>query len=135
MKNSRYKGFTLLELLIAMAILAVAMGALLQASAQHTVNTVSLRDRAISQWVAANKLTELQLQKELEPVGKREGDVQMANSTWYWRTKVEKVSDKNLRRVEVSVRKKAGSDGSLYTLPGFLASSDVYGGSKQAESQ
>ncbi len=133
MNSTRSQGFTLIELLIAMAILAVAMGALLQTSAQHAVNTVSLRDRAIAQWVASNKLTELQIQNEWEPIGKREGDVEMASSTWYWRTTVEKVTDKNLRRVEVSVRKNEESNGALYTLPGFLASSGVYGSDSKVQ--
>jgi len=128
-------GFTLIELLVAMAILAISMGALLQTSAQQAVNTASLRERAIAQWVAANKLVELQIQKQWEPIGKKEGDMQMANSTWYWRTKVEKVSDKNLRRVEVAVRKDEQSSGFLYTLPGFLASPDVYESSSQASEQ
>ncbi len=128
-------GFTLIELLIAMAILAVAMGALLQTSAQHAVNSVNLRDRAIAQWVAANKLVELQIQKNWEPIGKREGEAEMANSVWYWRTEVEKVSDKHLRRVEINVRKQEDTKSSLYTLPGFLASSDVYAPTNADDSQ
>lgn len=120
------RGFTLIEMLVAMAILAVAMGALLQTAAQNAVNTTSLRDRTLAQWVAANKLAELQINKTWEEVGKRNGEMQMANNTWYWQTDVQQVNDKDLRRVEISVRKSPDSESSLYTLPGFLASPSVF---------
>lgn len=122
----RSKGFTLIEMLIAMAILAIAMGALLQTAAQHAFNSVGLRDRTIAQWVAANKLAEYQLKKSWPDVGKTTGEAEMAETIWYWQADVQKVNDKDLRRIEVSVRKNEDAPNSLYTLPGFLASPSLY---------
>lgn len=130
MKRAHQRGFTLIEILVAMAILAIAMGALLQSAAQTASNTASLRDRTLAQWVAANKLTELQLQKTWSPIGKTQGEMSMANSKWYWQVEVLKVNDDDLRRVEISVRKTESSKSSLYTLPGFIASSNVYANGK-----
>ena len=126
MRRLHQRGFTLIEILIAMAILAIAMGALLQSAAQNASNTASLRDRTLAQWVAANKLAELQTQKTWSPIGKTKGEMAMANSTWYWQVEVLKVNDDDLRRVEISVRKIESSKSSLYTLPGFISSSNVY---------
>lgn len=126
MKRMNHRGFTLIEILIAMAILAIAMGALLQSAAQNASNTASLRDRTLAQWVAANKLAELQTQKTWSPIGKTKGEMSMANAKWYWQVEVLKVNDDDLRRVEISVRKTESSKSSLYTLPGFISSANVY---------
>ncbi|HBR98408.1 MAG TPA: type II secretion system protein GspI [Gammaproteobacteria bacterium] len=133
--HRRSRGFTLIEILIAMAILAIAMGALIKSAAQHASNTVGLRDRTIAQWVAANKLAELQTLDSWPKLGKDEGDVDMANARWYWRTEVLRVNDKHLRRVEISVRKEEDATTSLYTLPGFLASPSVYADGKAEAEQ
>lgn len=129
----RERGFTLIEILIAMAILAIAMGALLQSAARNAANTASLRDRTIAQWVAANKLAELQAMNAWLPIGKKKGEVEMAGATWYWQTDVLKVNDEDLRRVEVSVRKNENSSSSLFTLPGFLASSKVFSSGESSD--
>lgn len=134
MRLRRQRGFTLIEILIAMAILAVAMGALLQSAAQNAYNTAGLRDRTLAQWVAANKLAELQTQKTWSPIGKTKGEMTMANSQWFWQVEVLKVNDDDLRRVEISVRKTESSKSSLYTLPGFISSSNVYSNGNSSES-
>ncbi len=130
---ARIKGFTLIELLIAMAILAIAMGALIQTASYQAVNASNLRDRTIAQWVAANKLAELQTTKTWEKVGKRRGESEMANAVWYWETEVLKVNDEDLRRVEISVRKTADSKNLLYKLPGFLSSPNVFSSGNEEE--
>jgi general secretion pathway protein I len=101
------------------------MGALLQTSAQNASNTSALRDRAIAQWVAANKLAEVQLQKNWPSIGKKTGQSEMASTPWYWQTEVSKVNDKDLRRIVVRVKKTQNAESYLYSLPGFLASPNV----------
>lgn len=133
MKSQQQRGFTLIEILIAMAILAIAMGALMQTAAQNASNTSGLRDRTLAQWVAANKLAELQTQKTWSPLGKTKGEMTMANSQWFWQVEVLKVHDDDLRRVEISVRKTESSKSSLYTLPGFISSSNVYANGRNSE--
>ncbi len=135
MKRKQQCGFTLIEILIAMAILAIAMGALLQSAAQNASNAAGLRDRTLAQWVAANKLAELQTQKTWSPIGKTKGEMSMANAIWFWQVDVLKVNDDDLRRVEISVRKTESSKSALYTLPGFISSSNVYANARSAEQE
>ena len=54
--NTRQKGFTLLETLVALAILAIAMGAIMRTSGAVIHHTDELRLRLISDWVAQNRL-------------------------------------------------------------------------------
>ena len=133
--QARYKGFTLIEMLIAMAILAIAMGALLQTAAQHAFSSNALRDRTIAQWVAANKLAEFQVAESWPDVGKSRGEAEMADTVWYWQAEILKVNDEFLRRIEISVRKQEDDPNSLYTLPGFLASPAVYAGDNESDEQ
>lgn len=52
------RGFTLLEILVALVVLAVALGALIKAGSEHARNTAYLQDRALAGWVAANVLAD-----------------------------------------------------------------------------
>lgn len=122
----RAQGFTLIEVLVAMAILALSMFALMQTAASQSRNITTLRDRAIAEWVAANKLAELQALRTWGSTEKKTGETTMANVTWHWQAEFFEVNDDDLRRVEISVRRNPDSNNPLYRLPGFLASPKVF---------
>ena len=126
------RGFTLIKVLVAMAILAMSMFALMQTAASQSRNITTLRDRAIAEWVAANKLAELQALQSWGSTEKKTGETTMANVTWYWQAEFFEVNDDDLRRVEISIRRQPDSKNPLYRLPGFLASPKVFA-NEQAE--
>ncbi len=121
--HRRYKGFTLIEILVAMAILAIAMGALIQTSGQTAANATYLQARTIGMWVAENRLTELQISPDWIRVGSGNGEIKMAGQSWYWRTIVEKIADVEtqefMRGVTVEVRSNPDQDNPSATLKGF----------------
>ncbi|MDO6459324.1 type II secretion system minor pseudopilin GspI [Granulosicoccaceae sp. 1_MG-2023] len=131
MRSSR--GFTLIEVLVAMAILALSMFALMQTAASQSRNISSLRDRALAEWVAANKLAELQALHSWGSTEKQSGETTMANVNWYWQAEFFEVNDDDLRRVEISVRRNPDSKNPIYRLPGFLASPRVFVSEQSAE--
>jgi len=80
------QGFTLIEVLVAMTILAVGVTALVSASGAAAWRSDFLRNREIGRWVAANRLTELTVLPAWEEVGTKNTEVEMGGRTWYVRT-------------------------------------------------
>ncbi len=117
----RAAGFTLLEVLVAMAVLAIAMGAIINAATQSITSTAWLRDQTFASWVALNKVNEQLLAAEPWPdEGSAQGSAELANRAWSWETRFAKTDDPDLRRLDVTVR--AAENGPvLSTLTAFKA--------------
>lgn len=112
-------GFTLLEVLVALAVLAIAMGAIISVATQ-SVNTIGdLRDQTFAGWVALNKVNELLLDPKPWPdEGSRRGRAELANRVWRWEARFQKTNDSDLSRLEVAVRIDENSP-ALSTLVAF----------------
>ncbi len=120
----RHGGFTLIEMLAAVAILATAMAAILSGMARYADNAGHMRERSIALWVAHNRLTELEIQRAWPDVGKSDGEMEMAGATWRWEVQVQKTQDDKLRRVDIWVLPRSGRERSeAPVLTSFLSSS------------
>lgn len=118
---SLLRGFTLLEVLVALAVLAIALAALVKSGTQSAATTAHLRDKSLAHWVAMNRVVELSLQKEWPPLGESRSEEKMADREWYCLAKVSTTDDVDLRRVEVEVRASADNEApSLQRLVAFL---------------
>ena len=100
----RVAGFTLIEVLIALAVLAIAMAAVIKVSASNTSNTAYLKEKSIAHWIAVNKANELRLAENWPSVGTKKGSVVMAKQEWRWQLKVSNTPDKNIRRMDIEVQ-------------------------------
>ncbi len=118
--NSRQSGFTLVEILVSLAILSIILGALVQSAGVAASNAGKLRDRAIAEWVASNRMAELQLSPTFPETGSKSGEEEMLGHKWFWKTIVQKVEDDDLRRVDIEVRKSEDAKNPLITIAGFL---------------
>lgn len=96
-------GFTLLEVLVALAVLALSLAAAIRASGAYVGNQAYLQERTLAHWVARNTLTELQLETQWASTGSRSDSARMADLDWEWRATISDTPDQDLRRVEISI--------------------------------
>lgn len=113
------RGFTLIEVTIALAVVAIALTAVVSAAAHQADEAAYLRDRTLAQWVALNRLTELQLTAAWPGEGTTRGSSLMAEQEWYWTLKVQNTPDADVRRLEVAVAREEG-DQPVSTVVGYL---------------
>ncbi|MDP3294269.1 MAG: type II secretion system minor pseudopilin GspI [Nevskia sp.] len=117
------RGFTLMEMLVAVGVLAIALGAIIGNGARFANNAAGLRDKSLALFVARNRMTEIELGKAWPALGKANEDVELGDVKWTWRTEVKTTQDPSLRRVDIRVEKKDDKRAAAYvTLTGFLSS-------------
>ncbi|HIO13988.1 MAG TPA: type II secretion system protein GspI [Chromatiales bacterium] len=114
------RGFSLLEVMIALAVIAIAMGALIRAGGDYASNTSHLRNKMLAQWVGSNQLTKLQLSDKFAAASVQNGTETMAGRDYQWTATVSETAVKNMRRVEISVADIDQLDYSISTVIGFL---------------
>ncbi len=118
--NKRIAGFTLLEVLVALAILAIALAAVIKSTTENAENLRYLRDKTLAQWVARNVITDLQVRNQWPDLGETKGQARMANQDWYWTLQVSETMDKELRRLDVQVRDREEAREPVGVLVGFV---------------
>ena len=103
MRRARNQGFTLLEVLVAVVIVAIAMGALLSGFARYAEQAGYIRQRTLATWIAHNRMNELMLEPAWPDTGTKEDDVEMAGAEWRCRIEVRNTDDPQLRRIDLRV--------------------------------
>lgn len=98
------RGFTLLEVLIALAIVAMSAGALLGTVTSSASNVSYLKDKTQAEWVALNRLTEIRIAQQFPITGKRTGFSDMAGMKWQWEQEVTELPVKGLWEIDVRAR-------------------------------
>ncbi|MBL0164579.1 MAG: type II secretion system minor pseudopilin GspI [Xanthomonadales bacterium] len=112
------RGFTLLEVLIALVVVALALLALTRTAGGQISRFDGLRERTLAGWVAANVLSETRIATPLPPVGKRDGRTRLGNRDWRWSLEVKATDDPGMRRLDVAVF-AADSNEPSASLTGF----------------
>ena len=99
----RARGFTLLEVLVALVIVGTALGASLRAVGSLTQNSDGLRAAMMATWSAENRLVHLSLNKQFPSVGKTSFECPQGDLKLVCQEEVIASPNPRLRRVEVSV--------------------------------
>ena len=124
-QRPHHAGFTLIEILVAMTIIAVGCAALVSSAASSAWRADYLREREFGRWVASNALTELQSVTAWPATGTTNKEVEMGQLTWHVRTRTQAVSDPDLRRVDIEVRLDEDAENYIYTVAGFVGNPET----------
>jgi len=114
-------GFTLLEVLVALVIVGLGMMAVFDQLSQMLVTTARLRDKTFANWIASDRITELQVNGQYPKVGETDDDIEMARADWTYTVKISQVPDMDLRRVDVTVSFADLPDDILAEVSGFVS--------------
>ncbi|HEY7788695.1 MAG TPA: type II secretion system minor pseudopilin GspI [Casimicrobiaceae bacterium] len=114
------RAFTLIEVLVALAIVAVALAAGMRALAQSADGATSLKLRTLALWVAQNRLAQAQLADPWPSRGITDGGESQAAVQFVWRQTVSDTPNPAFRKIEIVVAEPGVPDYTLAHLSGYL---------------
>lgn len=120
MSKFRARGFTLLEVLVALGILAVCMAAVGRAAASGTAHVEALRERTLADWVAQNRMALHAARGDWLPVAVQNGEETQAGQKFIWSEEISATPNPTMRRIVVSVAAENAPQHSLRQLSGYL---------------
>jgi general secretion pathway protein I len=112
------RGFTLIEVVVALAVLAIGMTAVLHATSQAGHAGAYLKQKTIAHWVASNRAAEFSINREWPDPGVTSGTETMANQAWEWEAEVQNTAVPELRLVTIRVMLGGEEKASLVTFVG-----------------
>lgn len=120
--RSQRRGFTLLEVMVALAILALALMAALRAGAAATQNSEEIRLRQLADWVALDRLEEHRARRDWLPIGIISGETTQGNQRFRWEEKIGGTPNAQFLRIEIRVVAADSNDPNhaLARVTGFL---------------
>jgi len=119
-QNDNCRGFTLIEVLVALLVLALSMSAITQSIGNSVVSYQRLKEATLSQWVAMNVVAEVQLRPTLTAPGNEDGSEELGGKEWFWKVKVEKTDDPDVHRMRVEVRENKKDENTLSVINAFV---------------
>lgn len=114
------RGMTLLEVMVALAIFALAALSLVRTTGQQMVGISTMEEKTFATWAADNRQVELKLAKTWPNLSWVEGTEEMANQKWYWRWKGVETEDEKFRALDVEVRSDPKSENPRVTLRTYV---------------
>ena len=119
------RAFTLIEVLVALTLAAVALAAGMRALSQAADGAGTLKARTLALWVAQNRLAVAQIAPELPNLGTARGQAEQAGNAFVWREAVTGTPNPAFRRIDIAVAEAERPDYVLATLTGYVARAGV----------
>ena len=113
-------GFTLIETVVALMIVALGMTAVYMQIGQYASNAIILQDKTLASWIGSNIVTELSLAPDWPEIGDSEEEIEYANRIWQVTIEITETEVENLRRADVSVALADRPERVIHTVSGLI---------------
>ncbi len=117
-------GFTLIEVMIALAIVATALPSLMMLVTNQVRGAGFIREKTQAYWIAEDQLTRINLRHKLLPLNKlpetQSGTILVSDAEWFWEMNSESTEIENFKRIDVRVSLNANKNDTLARLAGFI---------------
>ena len=120
-RHVRSAGFTLLEVVVALAVVTLGIIAAFNLVVQISSGALHMKERTLAGWIASNEIARLRVGGEFPDVSQFDGDVEFAGSEYRWRATVSETGVEDLRRIDVDVSYADSSDRVIGRSTGFIS--------------
>ncbi len=110
MKQKRQSGFTLIEVMIALVLLAVSLGAVLASVNQHSFQLTRSHERFHAHRVAMHVAGQYKVTKRWPSTGVHEDTIKVAEAQWNWKATTTNTPDEHVRKIVIEVFAPGNSD-------------------------
>ena len=118
---AKARGMTLLEVMVALAVFAIAGLAVMKTASEHLSGLNYLEQKTLATWVVENQLVQQKLEGKWPGDSWVEGDEEMAGQTWYWRYRGVATADSNFRALDMEVRTAPKADSPVAMIRTYLS--------------
>ena len=125
-KNRSQRGFTLIEIIIALVVISVALGAVIATTGNSVKHGAHIKEKTIALWVAQNTIADILIKKNWLSTGIKSQDVNMAGRQWFIKNNVIQTPDNNIRKMEVSIYTDNKSQNKIVSLIAYIVKSQDF---------
>ncbi len=116
---NRNRGFSLLEVLVAMLVLGLALAGMIRVATENAAARSILSEQTLATWVAANAVESIRLLPAPPRAGVQTGQQVMGAQTWYWSMEISQTAVDSILRLDVTVYAEAGRQQAVAELSSF----------------
>lgn len=114
------QGFTLIEIIIALVVISVALGAVIATTGNSVKHGAHIKEKTMALWVAQNTIAEASITKNWLTTGMKSSDAAMAGRKWFIKNNVIQTPDKNIRRMDVSIYTDEAAQNKVVALTAYI---------------
>jgi len=117
----KQQGFTLIEIIIALLVISVALGAVINTTSSSVRHGTHIKEKTIALWVAQNHIAEITMGQQWLSSGTNAQEAKMAGKAWFIQNKITQTPDQNIRRMDISVYSDKKIETKLVTLTAYIS--------------